>query len=93
MRSNEVERELSKGIDRLIEDMGELYCGSLKEEALIERRMRDIAFREQLVDQIKKLVSYRKRLEALSDAGLGKDRYIVCLAISTDLLSAEVLKS
>jgi len=91
MRSR-LERELSKWVDRKMEELGDLrhYGTQLTDSEAIDSKLSDIEFRDQFVEAVIKLLSEaircKKVSEALSRAGI-KEEYEIKVEISADEFS------
>jgi hypothetical protein len=79
---SEAERKLCIGIDCLVEDMGELCNSTLKDDILVERRIKDAEFRDELLQHLKRVVECRKLSEMQADTGMGDARYAMYLTVS-----------
>jgi len=90
MRSNEKkERELSLGIDCLVEEIGNMYRGSMTDGKRIDRMVRDAALRDSLLEHLRQLIKLRIMSELFEDQGREKS-YVLEVTVSPDGFSTRI---
>lgn len=83
MEKDSTERELSRIVDGMIGEANTKYGADLSEEKQIERRIRDIRLREELVLQLQEEIRCKKISERFMDESLKDIRYEIVKEISS----------
>jgi len=72
--------------------MGKEYGAVLQEDAMIERRLRDIELREQLLEHIKAVVKLRKTCENLLDTQGWRRNHCIMVSICPERISTSIVQ-
>jgi len=95
MEGRKCERELERCIDSMVDEMSEMYCTELAEDAKLESKMSDIRMRDELIEQIKEVIRCKKISERMAAEQIRKVAYIMQVGISssgiTYTISREVI--
>jgi hypothetical protein len=90
MRSNEKgERKLCLEIDCLVEEIGNMYRGSMTDGKRIDRMVRDAALRDSLLEHLRQLIKLRIMSEMLADQGRAKS-YVLEVTVSPEDFSTRI---
>ena len=91
MPNGKAERELSMGIDHLVEHMNAVY-GSVSEEGMVSRGVSDGKLRDDLIEWIENIVRCAKMSEFSKEALLRERVYRVELFVTAGGLKGRLLQ-
>ena len=90
MKKSASERELSRGMDSMIGEVQAAYGAKLSEEAQIERKLSDVALRDDLMGLAREVVRLRKLAERFGDEEALSVSYELVTVVSADGISTKV---
>ncbi|HVC57870.1 MAG TPA: hypothetical protein VND15_00130 [Candidatus Acidoferrales bacterium] len=87
MKKSASERELSRGMDSMIGEVQAAYGAKLEEEAQIERKLSDVALRDDVIAMASEVVRLRKLAERFGDEEALNVSYTVVTDVYADRIA------